>query len=281
MTAFDGFATIARLTFHEARRRKILTAAVVLGLAFLTLYATGFWFADKNLRESPRTTDVQRRVALMFLVMAGLYAVNFLTVMAAILLPVDTLSGEIESGVLQTLATKPVRRAEILLGKWFGFLLVLAIYLAMMAGGVLTIARVIGGVTPPNVVIGVPLLFLEGTLLMSLSIAGGTRLGTLANGVMGFGLFGLAFIGGWMEQIGTRLGSGTTRNVGIVASLLVPSESLWQLAAYDMQPPIMRDTPVTPFSPASVASPAMVVWAAAYTVAALAFALWSLRRRDL
>jgi Cu-processing system permease protein len=143
------------------------------------------------------------------------------------------------------------------------------------------IARVISGFTPMGIAKGLPLLALEGLLLMTISIAGGTRLGTLANGVLGFGMYGLAFIGGWMEQIGTHLASNTTRNVGIVASLIVPSEALWQLAAYHMQPPIMRDLSLTPFSPASVPSSAMVVWAIAYIVATLALALWLLHRRDL
>lgn len=278
----SGLLTIAHMTFHEARRRKILAAALLLGLAFLAVYGTGYWFVDSDLRSSTEmTTDQQRQIALNFVVMAGLYAVNFLTVMAAVLLPVDTLSGEIESGVMQSIATKPLRRAEILLGKWLGFAAVLGLYLALMAGGVLAIARLISGFTPPGVAKGLPLLALEGLLLMTISIAGGTRLGTLANGVLGFGMYGLAFIGGWMEQVGTFLASATTRNVGIVASLIVPSEALWQLAAYHMQPPLMRDVNLTPFSPASVPSAAMVVWAAAYIVVVLALALWSLQRRDL
>lgn len=276
-----GYLTIAYLTFHEAWRRKILAAALVLGVAFLAIFALGFWHVDGNIRAEGRMPDSQRKLVANFLVMAGLYAVNFLTVMAAILLPVDTLAGEIESGVMQTLATKPIRRSEILLGKWTGFLCVLTLYLLLMAGGVLVIARAIAGFTPPHVEIGLPLMLLEGALLMSISIAGGTRLGTLANGVLCFGVFGLAFIGGWMEQLGTRLGSPTTRTVGIVASLLVPSESLWQLAAYNMQPPIMRDIALTPFSPASIPSPAMVVWAAGYIVVVLGLALWQLNRRDL
>jgi Cu-processing system permease protein len=116
----SGLLTIAHMTFHEARRRKILTAAMLLGLAFLVIYGTGFWFVDQNLRQETAMTFEQRRIALTVVVMAGLYAVNFLTVMAAVLLPVDTLSGEIESGVMQSIATKPHRRAEILHGKWLG-----------------------------------------------------------------------------------------------------------------------------------------------------------------
>ena len=180
--------TIAHMTFHEARRRRILTAALLLGLAFLAIYATGFYFADRNVRESTNMTDQQRRIVLNFVVMAGLYAVNFLLVMSAVLLPVDTLSGEIESGGMQSIATKPMRRSEILLGKWLGFAAVLALYLALMAGGVLLVARTISGFTPPGVAKGLALLMLEGLLLMTISIAGGPRLSTLAKGGLGLGL---------------------------------------------------------------------------------------------
>ncbi len=272
--------TIALLTVHEAARRRILLAALLLGGAFLATYATGFYFAHDNI-TAEQLVDAQRRIVFNMLAMAGLYAVNFLTVMASILIPIDTISGEIESGVMQTIATKPVARWNIVVGKWLGFVVVLAGYLGVMAGGVLTITRIISGFVPPNAALGVSLMLLEGALFVTISIAAGTRLSTLANGVLGFGLFGLAFIGGWMEQIGTMLGNGTTRNVGIVASLVVPSESLWQLAAYNMQPSIMRDVNITPFSPASVPSSAMVAWAACYLVVALLIAVRLLRTRDL
>jgi Cu-processing system permease protein len=129
--------------------------------------------------------------------------------------------------------------------------------------------------------LGLGLMLLEATLLLTLSIAGGTRLSTLANGVLVFGLFGLAFIGGWIEQIGAMFANETARDVGIIASLIVPSEALWQLAAYNMQPALMRDMTLTPFSPASVPSNAMVVWAGGYTVLILLLGVWSFRTRDL
>lgn len=277
----SGLLTIAHLTFHEARRRKILLAALILGSAFLTIFAFGFYYAYSNLKANPKILSFQQRLILNFLIMAGLYAVNFLLVMTSVLTPVDTLSGEIGSGVIQTLVTKPLQRWEIVLGKWFGFWLILIMYLTLMAGGILAISRIISGFTPPNIWIGLPLMLLEGTLLMTLSIAGGTRLSTLTNGVTVLGFYGMAFIGGWMEQIGTLFGNDSTRYIGIAASLLVPSESLWQLAAYNMQPPMMRDINLTPFSPASVPNWNMVYWAIGYIIVTLCFALWQFRKRDL
>ena len=77
------------------------------------------------------------------------------------------------------------------------------------------------------------------------------------------------------------MGNTTARYLGIAASLIVPSEGLWQLAAHHMQPPIMRDINVTPFSPASVPSPAMVAWAVGYLLLVLAVAVRLFDSRDL
>jgi Cu-processing system permease protein len=276
-----GWLTMAHLTLHEARQRKVLLAMLILGLAFLSLFTTGFYFISRNVQTEHGMSPQGRQLVLSNVVMAGFYAVNFLLVMTAVLTPVDTISGEIGSGVIQTLVTKPVRRSEILLGKWLGYWMILVIYLTLMTGGILLAVRVIGKFTPPDLKIGIPLMLLEGTLLLTLSIAGGTRLSTIANGVMVFGLYGLAFIGGWMEQIGTLLGNSTTRYIGIISSLVVPSESLWQLAAYRMQPPLMRDLHLTPFSPVSIPSSNMVVWAAIYTIVVLGVALRQFSQRNL
>jgi hypothetical protein len=82
-----------------------------------------------------------------------------------------------------------------------------------------------------------------------------SRCSRLANGVTALGLHGLAFVGGWVEQIETIAGNASARYIGIATSLLVPSESLWQLASLHMQPPLARDLGIGPFSPLPVPSP--------------------------
>ena len=278
--------TIAHLTFHEALRRRALLAAFVLGVGFLLIFGLGYYFifAEINApsRLPPGPVGVSgREFVLNFVVTAGLYAVNFLAVMMGALMPVDSISGEIRSGTIQTLVTKPLRRVEIVLGKWLGLWAILMVYLLFMAGGVLLIAYGLSGYTPPGIANGVPLLMLEGTLLMTLSIAGGTRFSTLANGVIVFGLYGLAFIGGWVEQAGATFGNTSASNIGIIASLIVPSDALWRLAAHHMQPALMQQIGVGPFSNASVPSDMMVWWALGYMVAILGWGVWQFEQRDL
>src|SRR6185369_9121364 len=130
MSFFRSVVVIARLTFAEAVRRRIVVATGLCGLAFLVLFAIGFHFVIRGLAHDALKDRLLRTAIITFFALAGLYATNFLTIMTAVLLPIDTLSGEIASGVMQTIASKPVRRSAIVLGKWLAFCVVIAGYLA-------------------------------------------------------------------------------------------------------------------------------------------------------
>lgn len=274
--------TMTHLTLIEALRKRILLATAICGGAFLLLYAIGLHFIARHMADhaGPKA-NMEQQIGLTVFTLAGLYAVNFLTLMTAILLPIDTLSGDITSGVAQTIASKPIRRSDIVLGKWLAYSLVVFAYVGTLAAGVLLIARWIGGYTPPDIHIGIPLMMFEGLLLVTLSICGGTRLSTVTNGVVAFGLYGIAFLGGWVEQIGGWTDNGAAQNVGTVASLIMPTESMWQLAAHHMQPAYLAQLHASPFSSAITPSPAMVLWAAGWGVVALAVALRSFAKRAL
>ncbi len=271
-------AALAILTFHEARRRKVLWLAFVLGLLFLALFAWGFRSAVVKSGDAP---PVIQRAQLNLLTLAGLYVVNFLVAVTTVALPADTLAGDIASGAIHTLLTKPARRAAIVIGKWLGFLALLTLYLGFMAGGVLLTTWLAGGYAPPNAPAALAAMWLGGAVILTMTIAGGARLSALANGVAVFGLYGIAFIGGWMERIGAALDNATARNLGVASSLLMPTEALWQYAAALLQPPLLRQVGFGPFSSASTPSPLMIGWAIGCVAVNLALAIWWLERRDL
>jgi len=273
--------TILHLTLHEAARRRILTATLISAGAFLVLFGVGFHFVALNVNHDIGMSVMRRHMALNFLTLAGLYATHFLTLMTSVLLPVDTLSGEIASGVVQTVASKPVHRSSIVLGKWLAFSLVAVAYFAVVSTGVLMIGRAIGHFTPPGLAQGLPLMALEAVVYVTLSIAGGARLATVTNGILVFGLYGIAFIGGWVEKVASAVGNPAAENVGTVASLLMPTEALWQRAAFLMQPSIMRELQMSPFSIGSLPSVAMVWWAVGYATLALWFGIQGFRKRAL
>jgi ABC-type transport system involved in multi-copper enzyme maturation permease subunit len=273
--------TITWLTFHEARRRRMVLMALVLGAAFLVLYLVGFSFVTREMRQDLEfESDVMLRFGYNLLLMAGFYVIHFLTVMLAIFSSVDTISGEITSHTIQTLVTKPIMRWQVMLGKWLGYALMIAVYLGLLSGGVLLGVYVLVGYVPPNALQGSLLLMLEALVLFSLSFLGGTRFSTLTNGVMLFMLYGVAFIGSWVEQIGSLLQSQAAVRIGIITSLLLPVEVLWRRISYVMQPTFLRQIP-SPFSLTSAPSAAMVVYAALYGVLMLGLAVRAFNKRDL
>ncbi len=277
---------LTRMTFHEALRRKIVLTALVLGVTFLVIYSIGFNMIISDLhREIASARDTSRFLAVgevtNALTLAGLYAVTFLSIAMAALLGADTLAGEINSGTIQSLVTKPIRRRDIVLGKWLGFAGLLGLYSILMSGGTILSVFIQSGYVPPHVLVGILLIYFESLIIMTLALMCSSLMPGLATGGVVFGLYGLAFIGGWVEQIGSIVQNATAVKVGIVTSLIIPSEALWRRASYEMQSPIASALGTNPFGTTSVPSLLMVGYAAVYLLITLYLAVRIFQNRDL
>jgi ABC-type transport system involved in multi-copper enzyme maturation permease subunit len=283
----SAISIIARLTFREAIRRRIMLAGLVLGLAFVLLFSIGTHFifgaiANDTAANMPSqmAADILKVESTNTFMMMGLYAATFLSIAMAALLGADTLAGEINSGTIQTIATKPIRRADVVLGKWLGFAELLGLYVLLLCGGIVVSTFLQSGYIPQNLSIGLGLIYTESILIMTITLMLSSAFPALATGGIVFGLYGLAFIGGWVEQFGGVLQNDTAIKVGIITSLLIPSESLWRRAAFEMQTPI-SGTFGSPFNTTSVPSPLMMGYAFLYLILVLVMAVRIFQSRDL
>jgi ABC-type transport system involved in multi-copper enzyme maturation permease subunit len=282
---------LARMTFREAIRRRIVLTGVVLGVCFLIIFSAGLYFVTSQIgssggnfsaqSNSPELVRIARTEGINLLLLSGLYAVTFLSVAMAALLGADTLAGEISSGTIQTIVTKPIRRSDVVLGKWLGFVMLLALYVLLMAGGTVLSVLIQTGYTPDHLAAGLGLIYLEAILIMTISLACSSSLPALATGGIVFGLWGLSFIGGWIEQFGALLQIPTAIQVGIITSLIIPSESLWRRAAFEMQTPLAGALGMSPFGTISVPSLPMIAYAITYLLVALALSIRAFQNRDL
>jgi Cu-processing system permease protein len=283
----NAISIIARLTFREAIRRRIMLAGLVLGLAFVIIYSVGTHFifsqiaaeTDANM-PSQMAANVMKAESTNVFMMMGLYAATFLSIAMAALLGADTLAGEISSGTIQTIATKPIRRADIVLGKWLGFTGLLGLYVLLLCGGIVLSTFIRTGHIPQNLLTGLGLIYMESVLIMTITLMLSSAFPALATGGIVFGLYGLAFIGGWVEQFGALLQNDTAVKVGIITSLIIPSESLWRRAAFEMQAPL-TGTFGSPFTSISVPSPLMMGYAFLYLSVILFTAVRIFQNRDL
>jgi ABC-type transport system involved in multi-copper enzyme maturation permease subunit len=191
--------TIARLTFREASRRWVLWVALLLGVIFLVVYGLAYNSMQEDLQNNAsRINQLMFSELYHFFLMAGLYVVNFLCVLMTVLTSVDTLSGEIASGTIHTIVSKPVRRWEVVAGKWLGYAGMLSLYLLLMAGVMAIIYLTSGYVAPNALRHGADLVEYPPAARFLL---GGSMLSTLTNGVLVFGLYGVAFIGGGSSSL--------------------------------------------------------------------------------
>jgi len=273
---------IARLTVREAQRRRLLWVALLMGVAFLLVFGIGFHYIQRDI-ERTQTMGDQASFVSVLLLTAGLYAVNLLVNVVAVLVSVTTLSGEIESHTIDAIVTKPIPRWQVVVGKWLGFAGLVLTYLALLVGGLMLIVYLRSGFHLDNIIPGVLMMGLAALLVLTLSIAGGTRLSTIANGVLAFMLFGLAFLGGLVEQVGALIRNSAAVNVGIVSSLIMPADALWKKAVSYFQAGNATGNPfeLGPFAAITEPSSLMVGYAVVYLVVLLVFALWSFSRRDL
>jgi ABC-type transport system involved in multi-copper enzyme maturation permease subunit len=279
---------LTKLTFREAMRRRIMLAGLVLGISFLVIYSIGLHFIITQVRSvaqanmpNQSTSNIIGIESMNGFLMAGLYAVTFLAIAMAALLGADTLAGEINSGTIQTIVTKPIRRADVVLGKWLGFAGLLGSYVLLMAGGVVLSMFFQTGYTPNNLLAGLLLIYMEAVLIMTITLMCSAAFPALATGGIVFGLYGLSFIGGWIEQIGAALHNDTAVKIGIITSLIIPSESLWRRAAFEMQTPLAGVLGVSPFGATSVPSILMVIYAGLYLAGTLFLSIRIFQKRDL
>lgn len=272
---------IAQLTLQETQRRRILWLGLLMAVGFLAVFGIGLHYIVQELEEVQMGRD-EMEIATGLLLSAGLYVVNFLIIIMSVLTSVTTISGEIDSHTIETLLTKPVRRWEIVLGKWLGFVCLLLIYVVLLSGGLMLFYYLRTGFMVHNVVAGMSVMALQGLTVLSVTLFGGTRFSTIANGVLAFMLYGIAFIGGWVEQIGALFRNETAVDIGIVTSLILPTEILWKKALSLFQPKVISATNFAgPLSVTSQPSDLMIQYAVGYTAVLLLLALFSFSRRDL
>lgn len=276
----SGIWIMAGVTVREAGRRKLLWMALLAALLFLAIFAVALRLQVLQFQTRSMSPFLRYQVEGGML-MVGLYSCDLLAVVMTILTSIDTLAGEISSGTIHAMATKPIARWQFLAGKFLGFVGMIAAYVAMTFSGTIAVAYAVTGVLPEHPLRGALLILFECLLALSLTFLAGTRFSTLTSGVLVLGLQGVSLMGGWLEQVSGFSQSTHIVSLGVACSLIMPGESLWRRAAYEMQTPLAASLSFSPFANVSIPSLTAVAYAGAYLLVVLAVTVRHFNRRDL
>ncbi|MFM7197350.1 MAG: ABC transporter permease [Chloroflexota bacterium] len=286
---------VAGLTWQEARRARALLAGLVLTSVFLGLYGWGIHAAATEVAKSQLAEEasVARRLNIDLMpviwgqaLSAGLYGVAGIGALLAIFLGAPSIARDIENGTMQLLASRPLGRWEIVAGKWLGGCALLGSYAGVAGACTCALTWSATGYLPENPVLVVVALAMQSVVLHSLTIALSSALPTIAAGVVAVITHGIIVVAGFGERIGIVIDSQTLKRTGLVASLILPSDVAWQLAASEAQPPNPLSAtgtivPMGPFDVLSAPHPFFIAYAVAYALATLAIASRNLAARDL
>ena len=279
----------ARLTWREARRRRLLLALLILTLIMVAATSWGFsklW--DIRVQGRPpgaafvRTTASQIMivVAFMFTTVLGLSA----TVVSS-----PSVSGDLESGLALSMLARPVRRADLLLGKWLGLVVLVVAYSGGAALLEMLLVNWATGYMPPHPFAFVAFVSAVGITLVTLSMALSTRLSGLVGGVIALVAFFMSWMGGIVGSIGLALQNQPLIDAGAVTRFLVPADGLWRGAIWALEPSVVIATvraagpgaASNPFFAADPPPTLYLAWCAVWVLGLLALALWSLNKREI
>lgn len=300
-----GILLITRFTFLEILRRRIFLALFLLSVLLLILYGLFLHvlFTNSTQQNAPNsfTTQLAALAAGMFISIPSIWLVYLLSGIMVIFLAAGMISSEVEAGTFAIIVPKPLRRFEIVLGKWLGYALILGGYLAFLYFSFLGIIYLLSGYWPEQPWSPLGALELSVLALLGLTTLGSTLFPTLVNGAILLILFISApltnFISTFLQLTSTnRIAtlpppSDTVQNIVAVTNLILPSDALWHQASYSLLPLDVlnllgtQGTSVQSFdipllNPQAMTG-ALFLWIICYCLVMPALATWRFSRRDL
>jgi hypothetical protein len=149
------------------------------------------------------------------------------------------------------------------------------------------VVRATVGYWPPDPVVGLFLLAVQTTVLLTLGLLLSTVISPMASGIVAVGLFGATWVAGVVGGVGAAVGNEGVARVGTVSRMLLPTDGLWRGAMHAFQDP----TALTTFSdPAASAFPFLsdaslngvyLAWVVVWVLMVGGLAALSFARRDV
>lgn len=204
---------IARNTFREAVRDRVL----------YNLIAFAVLLSGAAILVGQISIDIERLVVVDL----GLSAVSLFGVVIAIFIGIGLVSKEIEKRTLYTVLSRPVRRWEFIVGKFFGLagtLIVNASFMALGVFGALLYVAHRFGRSDAWIFVALYFIILEFLIVCSLSLLFSSFSSPLLSAVFSFSLFVIGSFAGDLRAFAS-LTHGFTRWIATAAAYTIPNFS--------------------------------------------------------
>ncbi|MEP6901416.1 MAG: ABC transporter permease subunit [Actinomycetota bacterium] len=227
-STFTGkILTIARNTFREAVRDRVLYNLV---LFVLLITASAIFLGELTDGQEART-----------IVNLGLGAMLLFGAFISIFVGVGLVSKEIEKRTVYAIFSKPISRAEFIIGKYLGLCLTLLVNVLVMGVGVSGALLYVGGSGLAVSIWGaIFLLFLELTILIAVAILFSSFSSPALSALLSFFVFIIGHFSASLNDLAQNMGSSFAKFVFSAIYYLLPNLSLFVFrteTAHGIAPP--------------------------------------------
>ena len=289
--SFDAVASLrrvwllARMTFREAVRKKMIWAVFLLTAMFVAFYGWGVYRFketwDARLAARSFRFPITFNQAVDLNMAFAVFIIFFLAAVMGIFAAIGTIAGEVDGGTFQAILPKPIRRWEVVLGKWVGYAIMLALYVGIVTAAVGAEVGIITGHVPAGAWKAALIVIIATWWLLALTVLGSTIFATMANGIVCYMFYAFGLAATIVEAQGQLFQIRAMENAGLIVSLLFPSQRIYNYANYLLQPATNISFGGSGGPSATPPSGAIVPFAIGYLVLLIVAACLVFRKKDL
>ena len=224
---------VAGLTLREMARRRVLW--VLLGLVVVSVILVG-WGTERlvTLAREDRVGEVEIRIGVSQVLILIAFMFSYVLAMSAAFLAAPAIASDVETGTVHAMLARPLRRAELVVGRWLGLSIVIGAYAALSGLLAIAVVALVSGHLPPQPFMAIGYLTFEAVAVLTVALTLGTRLPAIAAGAISVVLFGVGWFVGRAGQC-----RGRVRCPGAVPGdrgLPVPAADRRPVARRDLRP---------------------------------------------
>jgi ABC-type transport system involved in multi-copper enzyme maturation permease subunit len=283
--------TFAKLTIWEASRRKLLVAVAILTL--VVIGATGWVFYELRFANGPgggpQISEVEVRLIASQVLIFIVFLFAAVLALMSVLVSAPSISADVESNLVLAMLARPVRRTEVVLGKWLGLAALVVLYSAGAGVLELLVVNWTTGYMPPSPLGLIGYVAAMGLVLLTLALLLSTRLAGMTAAIIPLIGYFMAWVGGILGGIGSAIDNQALIVTGVVSRLVLPTDGLWRGAVFAMEPASVvtavraagRLGAGNPFSATDGPAPAFLAWTVIWFALMIGLTLWSFQRREI
>ncbi|HEU0244881.1 MAG TPA: ABC transporter permease subunit [Candidatus Limnocylindrales bacterium] len=278
---------VAGLTLREIVRRRVLWVLISLVVGSVVLVGWGTERLVSIAREEG-IEPVQLQIGVSQVLIFIAFMFSFVLAMSAAFLAAPAIASDVETGTVHAMLARPLRRAELVVGRWLGLSIVVAAYAVLSGLLAIAVVAAVSGHVPPEPAVAVAFLAFQAITVLTLALALGTRLPAMAAGAVTVVLFGLGWFAGVLGNLAVAFDATAMRGASDALRVIIPTDGLWRGVIYGLEPPAVillaagtRVSAANPFYAGEPPPAAFVAWSVVWVLLVLAGGIALFRRREL